>query len=570
MSSLRGRCRRSKKAIANPYAGRGLDKFALVSAELEAKREKLAAQLDTPLSMVKFALGSHNKWIPIVLSRSTKKGSHAPKKKSTGLIPENKLGWDGKIHKGGLLNEDETYVAGLINEDKAHLGSEDNLINEELTYLGGFINGNRAYLGDITDKQRTQLSGFINENITPLGGFISAEKTNTNLALLNGLSTQEKIHIDSLYNEDEAHLDGLIHKDKTTLGSLLGVQRNDLGEIIETFSEVEHIPAHDGEAKAKAFRGRSVKRLMGPAWVVSKASTLASNIIFLRRHTKSMGKDTASAEKAPSPKGEEAHTPLAATVSSSPSPLEKTPASSPFQAQLLPLPSPPARVKTASNSKTTDQAAIAEMMEDTSSALKGAVKQHRKCKARGFLKMRSAPSTPRDSREPQKLFTAASMLPETHGLNDQAAHTDVKEERLIVQKTTNRQNVLSRSRFSRVSTAEKTQKERARRVGQALAAIGLVLSLSGLMMGYISAILGVVCWWYVLPGLRKAVGDKPTVRSHHHSHDTNNNTKPLDVQPWSNKAIKEGGSGKYDLQSHEYKKKVIMEGFLDRGRRSNA
>lgn len=552
MSSLRGRCRRSKKAITNPYAGRGLDKFALVSAELEAKREKLAAQLDTPLSMVKFALGSHNKWIPIILSRSTKKGSHAPKKKSTGLIPENKLGWDAKTHKGGLHNEDETYVAGLINEDKAHLGSEDNLIN----------------LGDITDKQRTQLSGFMNENITPLGGFISEEKTNTNLALLNGLSTQEKIHIDSLYNEDEAHLDGLIHKDKTTLGSLLGVQRNDLGEIIETFSDVEHIPVHDGEAKA--FRGRNAKSLMGPAWVVSKASTLASNVIFLRWHTKSMGKDTASAEKAPLPKGEiinEAHTPRAAMVSSSPSPLEKTPASSPFQAQLLPLPSPPARVKTASNSKTTDQAAIVEMMEDTSSALKGAVKQHRKCKARGFLKMRSAPSTPRDSREPQKLFTA---LPETHGLNEQAAHTDVKEERLIVQKATNPQNVLSRSRFSRVSTAEKTQKERARRVGQALAAIGLVLSLSGLMMGYISAILGVVCWWYVLPGLRKAVGDKPTVRSHHHSHDTNNNTKSLYVQPWSNKAIKEGGSGKYDLQSHEYKKKVIMEGFLDRGRRSNA
>ncbi|KAH7415289.1 hypothetical protein KP509_14G036200 [Ceratopteris richardii] len=51
-----------------------------------------------------------------------------------------------------------------------------------------------------------------------------------------------------------------------------------------------------------------------------------------------------------------------------------------------------------------------------------------------------------------------------------------------------------------------------------LGGVGLVLGLSGLFMGYVPAIASVVCWWYLLPSLRNALGIKPIVRSHHHHH----------------------------------------------------
>lgn len=46
--------------------------------------------------------------------------------------------------------------------------------------------------------------------------------------------------------------------------------------------------------------------------------------------------------------------------------------------------------------------------------------------------------------------------------------------------------------------SEKVKKERSEKLGQALSAAGSILGLSGLVIGYVPAILGVVCWWYVL------------------------------------------------------------------------
>ncbi|KAI5062534.1 hypothetical protein GOP47_0023073 [Adiantum capillus-veneris] len=53
--------RRSKK---NPYADCGLAEFERLFAELEEKRKKLLVHLGTPLSLVRFAIGSdETKWI---------------------------------------------------------------------------------------------------------------------------------------------------------------------------------------------------------------------------------------------------------------------------------------------------------------------------------------------------------------------------------------------------------------------------------------------------------------------------------------------------------------------------
>ena len=61
-----------------------------------------------------------------------------------------------------------------------------------------------------------------------------------------------------------------------------------------------------------------------------------------------------------------------------------------------------------------------------------------------------------------------------------------------------------------ITSDDETEKWK-EKVGKTLEVIGIVLGLSGLVTGFIIAILGVVCWWYVLPTFRNAIGYKPIV-----------------------------------------------------------
>lgn len=70
------RSRRPKrKGGDNPYAGRGLDKFSAVLEELEAKKEKIVAQLGPRQegAWVGFVQSSSNEWMPIVVRHKDSK-----------------------------------------------------------------------------------------------------------------------------------------------------------------------------------------------------------------------------------------------------------------------------------------------------------------------------------------------------------------------------------------------------------------------------------------------------------------------------------------------------------------
>lgn len=84
--------RGSRKRGSNPYAERGLDQFAVLSAELEAKRKKLVAQLGTQLSVVRFAIGSdHRDWIPVIICPTLSKAEiRTLERTATRLIAEDK------------------------------------------------------------------------------------------------------------------------------------------------------------------------------------------------------------------------------------------------------------------------------------------------------------------------------------------------------------------------------------------------------------------------------------------------------------------------------------------------
>ncbi|URE37071.1 hypothetical protein MUK42_15894 [Musa troglodytarum] len=59
-----------KKAGKNPYSARGLDKFATLVAELEARKERVmanAASQGGAAAMVRFTYSGPNEWIPIIV-----------------------------------------------------------------------------------------------------------------------------------------------------------------------------------------------------------------------------------------------------------------------------------------------------------------------------------------------------------------------------------------------------------------------------------------------------------------------------------------------------------------------
>lgn len=66
--------RRSRRKEKNPYANRGLDKFAAVLEDLEARREKIIAQMgEKDVFLVRFAHSSSRDWVPIVVKAGDQK-----------------------------------------------------------------------------------------------------------------------------------------------------------------------------------------------------------------------------------------------------------------------------------------------------------------------------------------------------------------------------------------------------------------------------------------------------------------------------------------------------------------
>lgn len=130
----------------------------------------------------------------------------------------------------------------------------------------------------------------------------------------------------------------------------------------------------------------------------------------------------------------------------------------------------------------------------------------------------TAPSTPTNSRQPKKAFLATVSLPKTCTLEEQGDATQLHSTRSLPRTTHLQESDVQRSSKFRVEKVER--KERAERLGQALTGAGVVVGLGGLVMGYLPAIASIVCWWYLIPTLRKAVGDKPKVIKSQHHHGT--------------------------------------------------
>lgn len=76
-----------KSKNENPYSARGLDKFTMVLAELETKREKIMAKTGTQdVAMIRFMYNNSQDWVPIVIK---------PKEKDMNLmIQERKVNND--------------------------------------------------------------------------------------------------------------------------------------------------------------------------------------------------------------------------------------------------------------------------------------------------------------------------------------------------------------------------------------------------------------------------------------------------------------------------------------------
>ncbi|MCO5578885.1 hypothetical protein L7F22_032733 [Adiantum nelumboides] len=133
----------------------------------------------------------------------------------------------------------------------------------------------------------------------------------------------------------------------------------------------------------------------------------------------------------------------------------------------------------------------------------------------------TAPSTPTSSRQLSNpliksiSFSKACTLEQEQGMTKQQQLCTTMS--LPRMPTCLEEFDSQRGSISAINKLDK--KVSAQKLGQALTGVGVVLGLGGLVMGYFPAIVSIVCWWYLLPTMRKAVGDEPhIVKSHHHQH----------------------------------------------------
>lgn len=457
MSLLRRRRRKSKRN-PNPYASRGLEKFALVAAELAEKRQQLSLQLGAPVSVVRFAAGSHSKWIPIIVSPTKKKTIET--KSSSLMISERRI---------------STVRDSAIVADAA-----PSPMNSAVMQPQSATNGSELSQSAVTNGRDRGLSHVGN------GGEAWQEVIAKTAAIVGTIA-------------------GIIWATKfsTTFGMTIATALASSALLLRSHAETAMAIERSISETPAAEEGRAE----------SSASAAAVGIQRSKRPNET-SRSIAQQSNVASP-----FTPNAESY--------------------LPKP-PPVRISTALSKESSPRAS------DAAHHLSSPTTQRSRFKYK-FLReglhkkpeTLSAPSTPRE---------CTAHIPTTR------SETGV----FHIDKSSQKRELAEWSSFVR----ERERKEKAARIGTSLTAVGLVIVLGSLLLGQFAAIVGVICWWYLLPRLRKAVGDKPFVRSHNHnSSDKHHSTS-------TKKTITGAGNGKHD---REYKKKVIMDGLLERDRtRPNA
>ncbi|KAK9112011.1 hypothetical protein Scep_019530 [Stephania cephalantha] len=108
-------CRSSGNKNKNPYSTRGLDKFAMVLADLDERRQKIYEQMGLQDdSLVRFGYSSSKGWVPIVVKL---KGQDSDRKAKLGE---------------GIINRNELLVQNLSSEVK----SKNELISSVVKGVG--------------------------------------------------------------------------------------------------------------------------------------------------------------------------------------------------------------------------------------------------------------------------------------------------------------------------------------------------------------------------------------------------------------------------------------------------
>lgn len=379
-----------RKRGSNPYAERGLDRFEVLSAELEAKRKKLVAQLGTQLSVVRFATGSgHHDWIPVIICPTLSKAEvRTLVKTATRLITE------------------DAHATGSTGGQDGVLSGESNSVVKQ------------RECGDRPSR-------------------ISVA------------------HADDAQNG--------------TLNHLLAASRRFLWMAAFIFSIASDIVRDVFLFKWRAVDAPQQRSLPSVALGRLKA---------------------------------ESDNPLSSDMSSS-----------------LTVPSLPRIRAPASVSA---KAIKVTVPSHVTGHARASANSHNRHKCPGFS---TAPSTPRDSRQVKKSLQASVSFQITTHRQEEAPRSAMAKSLklckslslpkvfpLLQEHATHKSSATSKVKQA---VRDREKKQQSEKFGQALTATWLALGLGSLVMGYIPAILCVVCWWYALPSLREAVGDKPHIKSHH-------------------------------------------------------
>ncbi|KAK9109761.1 hypothetical protein Sjap_017821 [Stephania japonica] len=103
----------------NPYSARGLDKFAMVLADLDERRQKIYEQMGLQDdSLVRFGYSSSKGWVPIVVKLKGQDGGDQKAKLGEGIINRNELLVQNLSSEVKSKNEQVSSVVKGVGEEQ--------------------------------------------------------------------------------------------------------------------------------------------------------------------------------------------------------------------------------------------------------------------------------------------------------------------------------------------------------------------------------------------------------------------------------------------------------------------
>eukprot|EP00249_Psilotum_nudum_P015698 c25474_g1_i2 orf=1089-2873(+) len=529
-----GKRQHSAKKISrpNPYEGRGLDKFSMLKAELAAKREAAVGQIGASVSVVKVTAGSTTKWIPVVVSSNSCKtmaregssnsastrifsiDSVVPAEPSMETMPLQASSRTASSEEHAITDANTKISKSHVQERYA--SNDDNMIHRNLS------DSNQKWVRFA--KSGTFIAAMVGAFF--IGKVVALAVTMT-VALVFGLLLRKR-HDSSVSGES---------RDRSTLRTQ---QQHEKDNPSVTSRIYDH--------REDQVVSRTANPGSGP--VLEADNSIQTQITFAHQSNQPVKPRRNHQSNQPVKPRRNHHQKATFAVSS----------------------------KRASSTKVVHSSSLSrETNQSMQTGVKGVNEKRIRFKSRFFRKRictessSTAPNSPSASGDTASYHCSSTPCTPvmksghpsaTSFFQQDACDLDSKplEEKRDQKPVCQTSRKLFQPQLplnSLLRIEHRRHKSTSIPLQPSILSIGLVIVLGCLLSGLMLAILGLSCWWYAQSILKQLAGDTPSARC---TSDPESTSQKRNASVFSDHV----NNCKLDLSSIDYKKKVVMDGLLDR------